>query len=447
MRLVANFFAGLLVWSVATSGFAQTNVFLAETEEVKRILVSDPFSPRAMETLGTINQVRGRLGGSSSPVLSIDNLIERRNFNHPTYGQSFWVSRVITFDLDALLRQADAALEPYRKNGCSKFRISAPSVISVDQQVVRLRVNMSFKKRACDRYLGTHDLASGHGHAILSARLVDVEGQPDFVVSTESVDIDTDSVLGIDPNSLFGRITRLLTVDLAKLLGRLSPGGTIGELQSRLVQPLTSLTRVETVAATEAQYSPTQISAIVRGYGSLSRLLDNVESRKLGYSHEDSGVSRQRIYALRPEFVGEKDPSLCSALGPGGLNRRYCTETPASRLVLRVVQRSIYSQDARPWIEEYYTKEAVYLGSLSQDVVVKYYPSHVQLPRIVDEHYLSQAFRPFFLSHNAQPDCTRETSPGRPRSAGELWCAYRIVPAWRRLEDLARNAEAVDAGA
>lgn len=423
--------AGFCACLSATS--ASASVYLTEDDQRTRVLVVDPFSRLAMDTLSRING-SNIAAANETPVLSIDNVLDRQTFDHPEYGTSFRLRRTIVFDIDTILTQTNAALEPYRKNGCSKFKISSPELASLSEHAMKLRVDMSFKKRACDNYLGTHDLASGHGHAIIVGDLRSEDGYPRLEFAAEDIDIDTDSVLGINPNSLFGRIVRLLTVDLARLLGGLTPiRGTVGELQFKLFQPISRLAKAESINAAQAQYSARELEDIVRGYGNLSEVLRNADAWKLKFDLEASGMVRRAQYRLRPEHAETKDPKLCSEIGPGSLRDYYCVPTGESKLTLRVVQTSIYAEDSRAFVEGYYRREAIYLSSLSHETEIKYYPSHIQYARIVDENYLDKTFHPFFRENNVDADCTTDLSPGRARSTGETLCRYKIVPAYLKI--------------
>ncbi len=424
--------AGLI--GIAGTSPAQASLYLEETDARTRMLVVDPFSRQAMSTLARINQAGDHIAGGGTPVLSIDNVIERQTFEHPEYGTSFWVHRTITFDLSQTMARVDAALEPYRKDGCSKFKISSPSLLSLEPHRIRLRINMSFKKRACDNFFGTHDLAKGHGSAVIVGRLTSAAGSPQLSFEAEDIDIDTDSVLGIDPNSMFGRIVRILTVDLARLLGSLNPvRGSIGELQFRLLRPITRLAETETISAAQARYSASEIDQMVRGYGSLSLILRNPDAEPLQFTLADSGMAWRREYRLRPEFAGQKPTKLCNELGSEGLRDYYCVATGESKMVLRIVQTMWRANDSRPVLESHYRREAVYLSSLSDDTDIKFYPSHTQEARIVDEVYVDQLFKAFFRKNNPEVRCSRDFSPGRPVSTGQSFCGYRIVPAWQRI--------------
>jgi hypothetical protein len=416
------------------AGSVHASVYQEETVEQTRLLVVDPFSTQAMETLGRINQAGISVARSGTPIRSIDNIIERKTFEDPKFGTSFWIYRTITFDLGSVIQQVNSALEPYRKDGCSKFKISSPALLSLEPHKIRLGVDMSYKKRACDNILGTHNISSGHGSAIIVGRLIDVNGGPQIKFDTENINIDTDTVLGIDADSMFGRIVRILTVELAKLLGSLNPiRGTFGELQLRLLRPISQLAETESIAAAQAQYTATEIAEIVRGYGSLSKFLRNEDAEALQFTLADSGMARRPKYRLRDQFSGQKDSKLCDELGAGGLREYYCSPTGEASLVLKVVQKTFRVEDSRALLMSHFRREAVYLSSLSDQTVIKFYPSHVQRTRIVDENYIDRLFGRFFSDNNAKTLCARDFSPGRPLSTGVTFCGYRIVPAWQRI--------------
>lgn len=422
--------AVLAVWNIASAAHAE--VFLTRSDKELRIVVPDPFSQKAMKTLASINQTANAFDGDPSPMLSIENVISQTTYEHPEYGTSFWTTRSFNFDMGLIADRFDSYLEKFRKNGCSKVKISSPKIVQLKPHEAVYHVDVSYKFRACDDWLGTHDVAKGNGFIRVAAKLVDKGGYPQIEIEQRESALDMDEVFGLNVNSFFGGIVKILTVDVATVFGAVDHvRGSVGELQFSMSHPIREFNRARAELRTTSEYSSSEISAMTRGYGSLSKMLGNASARRLKFSLADSSMLRRNRSSVRSEHASDKTDRFCEEIRQDNLGPYYCVPALGYRPILQVVQKYSYAEDSRAVIENVYRDEAVLLSSLSDNEELKFYQSHVQLARIIDEIYLDRLFGAFFKSNNRNVKCGTDLSPGRPRSTGETWCGYRIVPAWK----------------
>lgn len=419
--------AAVVVWLAAVGPATANEVYRSRTPESDTLILADPFTRTSLTALASLPRVQAAPGLAGS-VKSMSYTIGKDTFVDPQTGNRvFNVTRTFVFDGDLVLEAINSAADGYRKSGCSKRKISYPEIVALSQHTMRVRLNFSYKKRACGSGWATN-VASASGHMVLGIEMVEGPEGPVLDVRVLSQRMNVDRVLGMSTEAFVPKFIGQIASAVGLKLGAANLiRGTIGDIHFRVANP--ARLRASADAANYVQQNR-DLSHVITRYGSLARVIGYRRPDLLQFSKPRSGFFRRPLYVVKPEFSGRVSTNLCGEIGATTLGALYCQPSGRSELVLVVSNAFVREETTRELIVHTFNREFTYLHSFSEADRRVLYPASTPLPSIVMEQYGSLDFADFFRRNNPNPPCVSDTITPAAQ------CEYVVQPAWRMRTDL-----------
>jgi len=398
------------------------NDFAYEDSQEVRYVVGSPFGPVSLAAYSTM---AGKpLPSIQSPILSYTYRISKKDEITPAGTRVFSYQRVAVFDVGPIFDEFNAIAARFRKNGCSKTKVSDAQLIGRNAKRLLVRIEFKHKERKCAGSWNT-DVGSAEGDVVFSVNFTERFSKPYLEIKKESSSLDA-SVLGMDINSLAGRFIGGLLRALGVLYSNpINIGDAIGSFELSLMKPMRSQV-VRQLSDNPGNAIPSiDLQSIRTAFGDIARAFENSQASTMNFNYQASGFGTRTIYTSKTGAVRKLSNELCTEITDLPPASQYCQSTGRQQLVMILVDEIKPRSFFRSSLVEISSREARAMESTKSKSFTETWPENGLLWNISRKHYGSESeFLTFFNENNKEAECYWDNV------SNKRLCNYVIMPLW-----------------